>query len=180
MATGGGAGPGNWQRSVQRLAERATISAMKTKRMLLGTLAVVLMVAVAACGSSGGGSSDGASDATTTVADSGGGSSTTVADGGGSSGSSGSSGSKIEASSSSGATISGAPSECTIDGTSGTVVAADGDFKLTFENGTGKLTWTYDGGSLDEEPAVMVTGKSITVSGSTSDGVGYNAEITCA
>lgn len=89
------------------------------------------------------------------------------------------SGGHIEASSSTGATLSATPSECTIDGTTGRVATEDGMFDLTFADGVGTFHWAFDGGELDEEPAVAVTGNSVVVSGMTEDGSGYNAEITC-
>ncbi|MFN8018846.1 MAG: hypothetical protein U0P45_12075 [Acidimicrobiales bacterium] len=133
------------------------------------------MVGLVSCGSSDDGADGGSSKATTTtVADAGGDPTTTAADGGGASGST------IEAAVSSGATLSGKVDVCTIDGTSGTVIADDRNFELTFADGQGDLTWTYDGGALRESPAVAVAGSTITLSGTTDDGLGYNAEITCA
>ena len=149
---------------------------MARNRTLLTTVLALLLVVAAGCGSSDSGAKDDSTPTTTAAPADGGGTTTTAADGGG--GSSGGAGT-IEAAVSSGATISGSPSECTVDGTNATVVADDGKFKLTITDGAATLDWTFDGGKLDEEPVANVSGKSFNLSGATPDGVGYNAEITC-
>lgn len=91
-----------------------------------------------------------------------------------------SAGGHIEAVLSSGETISGTPEECVIDGQNVTVLADGGNFGLTYDGTTSSLQWQTDSGLIDEQPEVFVTGDEIVTSGVTADGVGYNAEITCA
>ena len=159
-------------------AIRATIAPMRGIRIITVALLACLSLFVAACGSSDGSDSSAKGDASTTsttAADGGSTNTTATTDAGGSGG-----GSHLEASVSSGATLSTEPTVCTIDGTKGTVIADDRKFELTFADGTGDLTWTFDGGALRQSPAVTVSGSTIKLSGMTDDGMGYDAEITCA
>lgn len=86
----------------------------------------------------------------------------------------------IEAALSSGATFSGDPEECTVDGQNAVVRADGGAFSLTITDGAGTMTWTYDGGEITTEVSALMREGGLITSGVTQEGEGWNVDVQCA
>lgn len=85
----------------------------------------------------------------------------------------------VEAAMSSGATFSGKPDECTVDGRKATVRALGDELTITLTDGTGPLSWATDSGVVSETVSAIMRDGGFLTTGVTASGDGWNIDVQC-